>query len=68
MSKSILITKFDHEVHLTQTIDSEGFTDYTVQYGKQVTSGLTYADAARELGECIMHSLACASLIDLTED
>lgn len=68
MSKSILIAAFDAEIHLTQHIDLEGFVDYTVQYGKQVTAGLTYSQAAHELGCCILHSLTCACLIDCEED
>ena len=34
---------------------------FTVTYGLQVKDGLTYARAAKELGECIFHHLACES-------
>ena len=37
---------------------------FTVTYGKQVHKGMTYGQAAKELGVCIMHALACESLID----
>lgn len=32
---------------------------FRVTYGLQVKDGLTYAQAAHELGECIFHWLAC---------
>jgi len=35
-----------------------------VTYGLQVKDGLTYAQAARELGECIFHALACDSILN----
>lgn len=34
---------------------------FSVAYGLQVKAGLTYARAAKELGECIFHHLACES-------
>ena len=34
---------------------------FTVTYGLQRRAGLTYAAAARELGECILHHLCCES-------
>lgn len=37
---------------------------FTVTYGLQRKTMLSYADAARELGECIFHHLACESLLD----
>jgi hypothetical protein len=37
---------------------------FTVVYGKQVKRLLTYADAAKELGQCIMHALACEGRLD----
>lgn len=35
---------------------------FTVTYGLQQTTGLTYAAAAKELGECILHHLCCEDL------
>ena len=37
---------------------------FTVTYWKQVTDGLTYSQAATELGSCIMHALACDGQLD----
>lgn len=37
---------------------------FTVEYGNHARTGLSYAEAAEELGECIMHSLACAGKLD----
>jgi len=47
-------------ISLTQTRDDL----FTVRYGVQVKTGLNYATAARELGECILHALACDSKIN----
>ncbi len=41
---------------------------YTVTYGLQVRTGLSYSEAAKELGLCLMHSMACESLIEPSED
>lgn len=41
---------------------------FTVTYGKQVRSGLSYGQAAAEYGKCIMHALACADLLDNREE
>ena len=37
---------------------------FRVTYGKQIKSGLTYAQAAKELGECLFHALACESKLN----
>lgn len=47
-------------IELQQT----GFDRFTVVYGLQVKSGLDYASAAAELGECIMHMQACEGMLD----
>ena len=41
-----------------------GLDRFNVVYGMQCRDNLTYAEAARELGECIMHALACDGAID----
>lgn len=46
------------------TVTQTGVDAFTVTYGLQVRKGLTYADAARELGECIFHAAACAGKLD----
>ena len=37
---------------------------FTVSYGLQVKTGLTYSKAAQVLGECIFHHLVCESEIN----
>lgn len=37
---------------------------FRVIYGKQIRTGLDYAQAAAELGSCIMHALACEGKLD----
>lgn len=34
---------------------------FAVVYGLQLKADLTYAAAAKEFGECVLHSLACDS-------
>lgn len=33
---------------------------FAVEYWKQRRGGLTYSEASKELGECILHALGCA--------
>lgn len=40
-----------------------GCNKFTVIYGLQVKAGLNYAQAAKALGEAILHHLACESII-----
>ena len=40
---------------------------FCVIYGEQVSTGLTYSQAAQELGECIMHALACEGKFEIRE-
>lgn len=54
------VTDLDCAVTLHQT----GKDRFTVTYGLQVREGLTYGEAAKEYGECIMHSAACAGKLD----
>jgi hypothetical protein len=42
----------------------QGVDCFAVVYGQQVKTNLTYAQAAAEYGQCIMHALACASMLD----
>ena len=37
---------------------------FSVQYGKQLKTNLSYEEAAQELGYCIFHGLACESKIE----
>jgi hypothetical protein len=41
-----------------------GKDSFTVKYGLQVKTGLTYGQAAVEYGACLMHALACDGLLD----
>lgn len=50
-------------ITLTQT----GVDRYTVKYGIQVKENLTYAQAAKEIGYCFMHALACEGVIEPKE-
>lgn len=40
---------------------------FTVQYGKQTKSGLSYSEACTELGAAILHALTCEGLFDVHE-
>lgn len=39
---------------------------FAVVYGLQLTAILTYAQAAQELGECLMHALSCQGAMSET--
>lgn len=42
---------------------------FRVVYGKHIKDSLTYSQAAKEFGECLMHNLTCAGRLDtFTED
>lgn len=49
----------DFTLRLTQT----GPGRFTVNYGLSERRNLTYPQAAKELGECIMHALCCEGQI-----
>lgn len=46
------------------TLQQRAHNRFTVRYGKQVRSNLTYEAAAAEFGECVMHQAACEGLLD----
>ena len=48
-------------IELRQSEDNNG--RFILTYGCEVKPGLNYAQAASELGECLMHHLACESII-----
>ena len=61
MSKHITtFDKGDNEVRLYQDTDAS----FTVIYGLQCTTRLSYADACKEFGVCVFHSLTCAGKLD----
>ena len=45
-------------------LHQQGRDRFSVRYGLQLKTGLSYAAAASELGACIMHDLACDGLLD----
>ena len=47
------------------TVRQTSGNKFTVTYGYQSCTGLDYYSAAREVGECIMHALACDGAINL---
>lgn len=47
-------------------VEQWGNGRFNVTYGKDVQTGLGYADAAKHFGECIFHALACAGELDNT--
>lgn len=47
----------------TVTLYQEGVDRFRVTYGRQRQGRLTYGEAAKKLGEAIMHDLACEGLL-----
>ena len=45
----------------------QGHDRFSVRYGPQLRIGLTYSDAATELGAAIMHNAACNGELDNLE-
>ncbi len=56
-------TVIEFYIRLIQT----GVDRFTVQYGQQFSDGLNYGSAAKELGESMMHALACQGHLDNSE-
>lgn len=46
------------------TLQQKGKDNFAVRYGKLVDAELTYAEAARKLGEALMHQLAADGQLD----
>ena len=62
--KTVLeIKKAGFEIKIEQY--EKGAKGFRVTYGNQVKDHLSYADAAKELGESIFHALACEGKLDL---
>lgn len=53
-----LVQEFPVEGQFTVTL-WQNRSGFAVVYGLQLTATLTYAQAAQELGECLMHALSC---------
>jgi hypothetical protein len=41
-----------------------GRDNFSIQYGQQVKSGMTLAEASSELGGCIFHAVSCEGGLD----
>ena len=54
-------TDGDHPVELYQNTPNT----FKVVYGNHSRRGLSYEEAAREYGQCVFHSLACADKMEL---
>jgi len=57
--------KIPHQYAVTITRLKGG--KFSVRYGKQVSSQMEYAEAAREFGECVFHALGCSGFFYLGE-
>ena len=57
-------TKGQYAVNLYQTRAGRS-QRFAVVYGQQHSDGLTYAQAAKEFGECVMHAETCAGNIEV---
>ena len=53
-----LVQEFPVEGQFTVTL-WQNRSGFAVVYGLQLAAPLTYAQAAQELGECLMHALSC---------
>lgn len=50
------------------TLDQDEQTGlFRVTYGLLITDNLTYPQAAKDFGQCMFHSLACAGKLDNEE-
>lgn len=51
---------FEQHLDIPVTLTRYKPDSYVVQYGAERRECSSYSEAAHELGECLMHSLACA--------
>ena len=62
--KTLFETKIaGFDIKLTRSAP-RGRANFAVSYGQQFNCHLTYEEAAKELGQCIMHALTCEGKID----
>jgi hypothetical protein len=57
------VANLDFDIRLLQN----GRDSFTVVYGKEIKSGLSYSQAALQYGASIMHALACDGQLDNRE-
>lgn len=60
----ITVAEFSTQLDTPVVLEQRSNGKFRVTYGKQVRDNLTYGAAARELGKCVMHSLACNGKLD----
>ena len=59
---------FEVSPHSYPVTLSQSHTGYTVTYGADIRSGLDCSDACLALGAALMHALACAGTVTVTDD
>lgn len=52
-------------IHLS--LEQSGFNEFAVVYGLDRKEKLSYTEAAKEYGECLMHALGCQGVLELEE-
>lgn len=60
MKKHVVHFDRGHDIEIYQNTESLLFS---VRYGKKVSDGLSYEQAAREIVACMLHSLFCDNVI-----
>ena len=61
---SVTVAGFAIELHRSQRNRDR----YDVRYGAEKTLGLSYSEAARELGYALLHALTCEGKLDAPPD
>lgn len=62
MAKKIVFEMPEYGIKVEQHGGSKRL--FTVTYGRQVSTGLTYRTAATEFGLCAFHALGCAGKLN----
>lgn len=60
--KNFLNPKVPSLITVQQSEDRDKL--FTITYGLQVRSGLTYSQACHEIGQCLLHYLCCEDIAD----
>jgi hypothetical protein len=58
---------FPVRVYVSKWDGDHEATEFAVSYGSQLRTGLCYADAAAEFGECVFHALQCSGNLSKPE-
>lgn len=64
MRALVFDTPATRDLDTSVEISQQSVNRFTVTYGKHVRKGLSYAQAAQELGACLLHSACCAGTFD----